>query len=122
MDAWYAPAVPKSFAIVIVVVAALFGAACEKTNHASIDKWQTSKKGLPKLKAALKNGSINPDLSAHAAENLYKRGNDQDAKAGLEALEASRRAQVMAKLAPRLWALARIEGEMNIGSRRIFLS
>ena len=113
MDAWYAPAVPKSFAIVIVVVAALFGAACEKTNHASIDKWQTSKKGLPKLKAALKNGSINPDLSAHAAENLYKRGNDQDAKAGLEALEASRRAQVMAKLAPRLWALARIEGEMS---------
>lgn len=107
------PAVPKSFAIVLVVVAALLGAACEKTNHASIDKWQTSKKGLPKLKAALKNGSIDPDLSAHAAENLYKRGNDQDAKAGLEALEPSRRAQVMAKLAPRLWAIARIEGEMS---------
>lgn len=104
---------PKSFAIVLVVVAALLGAACEKTNHASIDKWQTSKKGLPKLKAALKNGSINPDLSAHAAENLYKRGNDQDAKAGLESLEPSRRAAVMAKLAPRLWAIARIEGEMS---------
>jgi hypothetical protein len=103
--------VPKSFAIIVAALALVLG-GCEKTNHASIDKWQTSKKGLPKLKAALKSGSLDPDLSAHAAENLYKRGNDQDVTAALEAMAPNRREKVLAKLAPRLWAVARIEGEM----------
>ncbi|MBK9031986.1 MAG: hypothetical protein IPL61_11775 [Myxococcales bacterium] len=103
---------PKSVAIIFVVLALTLGAACEKTNHASIDKWLTSKKGLSKLKSTMKNGSIDPDLSAHAAENLYKRGNDQDAKAMFDAMAPARRDQVLAKLAPRLWAIARIEGEM----------
>jgi hypothetical protein len=103
--------VPKSFAIIVAALALML-AACEKTNHASIDKWQTSKKGLPKLKAALKSGSLDPDLSAHAAENLYKRGNDQDVKATLETMAPGRRDKLLAKLAPRLRAMARIEGEM----------
>lgn len=102
---------PKSFAIIVAALALVLG-GCEKTNHASIDKWQTSKKGLPKLKSTLKSGSLDPDLSAHAAENLYKRGNDQDVKAALEAMAPNRRDKVLAKLAPRLWAVARIEGEM----------
>jgi hypothetical protein len=104
--------VPKSFVFAIVTAMALLVGGCEKTNHASLDKWQTSKKGLSKLKAAVRSGSLDPDLSAHAAENLWKRGNDQVAKEGLESLSPDRRAKVMAKLAPRLWALARIEGEM----------
>lgn len=102
----------KPFVIVLALLGLLVVPACEKTNHANIDKWMSSKKGMGKLRGAVRDASLDPDLSAHAAENLYRRGADEDVKKAFEAMGPGRRAAVLAKLAPRLWNMARIEGEM----------
>lgn len=103
---------PKSLAIALALVLVSLS-ACEKTNHANIDKWMSSKKGMAKLKGALRNSGLDADLSAHAAENLYRRGADEDVKRAFEAMGPERRDAVLAKLAPRLWTMARVEGEMS---------
>src|SRR4051794_4944458 len=92
----------------------LFSAACEKTNHESIDKWQSTKKGPAKLKKALLDDSLDPDLSAHAAANMIKKGRDNEVRTELTNMSAPRRTAVIEKLAPRLWDLARVEGEMQL--------
>ncbi len=102
----------KSFVIALAVIGLLSVSACEDTDHANIDKWMTSKKGMGKLHSAVRNSGLDPDLSAHAAENLYRRGEDEDVKQAFEAMGVERRSKVLAKLAPRLWTMARVEGEM----------
>lgn len=106
----------RSSAIAAIAAAcALAGAsACEKTDHDNIDKWTHTQKGPDKLKAAFLDESLDPDLSAHAATNMLKTGKDGDVRAGFETLSASRRTQVIAKLAPRLWELARVERETDL--------
>ena len=88
---------------------------CEKTSHENIDKWMGTPKGPSKLMAAASNTTLDADLSAHAAANLIFIGQDTDVRKLFEnSLPAERRTAVMAKLAPRLWERARIEGEMTI--------
>lgn len=96
----------------MVVVAGLAAAGCEKPTHANIDKWMRSEKGPAKLRKAVSSSSLDPDLSAHAAENLIRRGDDDVARGLLEKLAPARRAAVVGKLAPRLWTVARVDGEM----------
>lgn len=86
--------------------------ACEKTNHESIDKWMTSKKGMGKLKSALTDSSLDPDLSAHAAENLLRKGEDELLRKTFEGMNPSRRDKVLPRFVERLWKLARVEGEL----------
>jgi hypothetical protein len=90
----------------------LFAVGCEKPTHANIDKWLKSEKGPAKLKKALSSTSLDPDLSAHAGENLVRRGDDDAVRERVEKLPETRRTAVVAKLAPRLWSMARVEGEM----------
>jgi HEAT repeat protein len=97
--------------VLTIAVALLFAAACEKTNHENIDKWSGTQKGPGKLKKALADEDLDPDLSAHAAANLIKRQQDNDVREALDKMSPGRRQQVLAKLAPRLWDLARIENE-----------
>lgn len=99
------------FASLIALVAL---GACEKTDHASIDKWQNTKKGPAKLKKALTDESLDPDLSAHAGANMIKKGRDPEVRTELGNMSPARRAAVVAKLAPRLWETARVEGEMQL--------
>lgn len=88
--------------------------ACDKVDHASIDKWQNTKKGPGKLKEAFTNHSLDPDLSAHAAANMIKKGRDQEVKTELDQMSVPRKQAIVAKLAPRLWDIARVEGEMQM--------
>src|SRR6185295_1831195 len=53
-------------------------------------------------------------LSAHAAANLIKRGDDRDVYGVLEAMTPGRRSAVIAKLAPRLWEIARVENDKDL--------
>jgi hypothetical protein len=99
------------FASLIALVAL---AGCEKTDHESIDKWQSTKKGPAKLKKALADESLDPDLSAHAGANMIKKGRDSEVRTELDNMAPARRTAVVAKLAPRLWETARIEGEMQL--------
>ncbi len=99
----------------LVLIAGLL-AACESTSHENIDKWMHTEKGPGKLKKALADEALDADLSAHAAANMIKKGMDPDVRSELESMTAQRRAQVIGKLAPRLWEIARIEGELNLPS------
>lgn len=99
------------FARVLTIALALWVAGCEKTSHESIDKWMGTQKGPGKLKKAFADEGLDADLSAHAGANLIKKGMDPDARAALETMSPGRRAQVIGKLAPRLWDLARVEDE-----------
>ena len=88
--------------------------ACDKASHENIDKWTHTEKGPDKLRKALADESIDADLSAHAAANMMvKTGKDADAKSELDQMSPPRRQQVIAKLAPRLWDMARVEGDMS---------
>jgi len=97
-----------------LVLIALLVAGCEKTNHDNIDKWTHTEKGPGKLKKTLADESIDADLSAHAGANLIKMGKDPEVKQIFEQMGAARRQQVIAKLAPRLWEVARVEGDMQM--------
>lgn len=96
--------------LIAVMSLGLFG-GCEKTDHESIDKWTRTEKGPGKLKKAVRDEGLDPDLSAHAAANMIRMGKDPDVRAAFEEMSPPRRVQVISKLAPRLWDLARIEKE-----------
>jgi hypothetical protein len=93
----------------------LLASGCgDKASHENLDKWTSTKKGPGKLKQAFLDESLDPDLSAHAAINMLKKGRDAEVKRELEQMNQTRRTQVIGKLAPRLWDMARIEGEMQM--------
>ncbi|HEU0037446.1 MAG TPA: hypothetical protein VFQ53_42840 [Kofleriaceae bacterium] len=91
-----------------------FVSGCEKTDHDSIDKWVRTEKGPGKLKTAVGNEDLDADLSAHAAENLIKMGQEADVRSAFEKMSPGRRTLVVGKLAPRLWNDARIEDEKKL--------
>jgi hypothetical protein len=93
---------------------AMLSAGCEKPDHENIDRWTKTQKGPDKLKQAFHDTALDPDLAAHAGENLLKLGQDAEVRRTLEAMAPDRRALVTAKLAPRLWNMARIEGDMTV--------
>jgi len=95
----------------LLLTAVLITGCSDKTTHENIDKWRTTQKGAGKLAAALADESIDADLSAHAAANMIKSSRDTDVRAALDQMNAGRRAKVIAALAPRLWEMARIEGD-----------
>ena len=97
-----------------IAIALLVVAGCEKTNHENIDKWTRTQKGPGKLKKAVADEDLDADLSAHAAANLVKMQHDNEVRAALEKMSPGRRQQLLAKLAPRLWDLARVESENTL--------
>ena len=102
------------FARVLLIAVVAFTLGCEKIDHENIDKWSHTAKGPAKLQKALANETIDSDLSAHAAATLVKRGDDRDVYTTLEAMAPARRSAVIAKLAPRLWEIARVENEKDL--------
>ena len=102
------------FVRVLLTAILAFTFGCEKLDHESIDKWSHTAKGPAKLRKALADESIDPDLSAHAAATMIKRSDDPEVFAVFEAMTPGRRSQVIAKLAPRLWDIARIEAENDL--------
>jgi hypothetical protein len=102
------------FARVLLIAVVAFTLGCEKVDHDNIDKWTHTSKGPGKLRKALGDDAIDPDLSAHAAANLIRHGDDPDVYAAFEAMAPGRRTEVVARLAPRLWDIARVENERDL--------
>ena len=102
------------FARVLLIAIVAWSSGCEKTDHENIDKWSHTGKGPAKLQKAVADETIDGDLSAHAAANLIKRGYDRDVYAVLETMTPGRRSAVIARLAPRLWEIARVENEKDL--------
>src|SRR4051812_8567857 len=96
------------------VFAFISAAGCGKVDHENIDKWAHTTNGPSKLKKALADETIDADLSAHAAANLIRHGDEPDVYAALEAMAPGRRPEVVGKLAPRLWDTARIEKDTDL--------
>lgn len=101
----------RAAALVFVM---LIAGCSDKVSHSNLDKWMQTENGPGKLKKALADESIDPDLAAHAAENLMIIRDDAGARDGVAKLSDKRRSEVLGKLAPRLWEMARIEGEMTM--------
>jgi len=102
-----------------VAVSGLAMTGCEKVSHENIDKWIGTRKGPGKLEEALRDSSLEPDLRAHAAQNLLIALNKEDlVYDALEASSESHRQAILAALAPRLWNDARIEDKMGRPSQR----
>jgi hypothetical protein len=104
------------FARLLLLAVLVFTSGCEKVNHENIDKWAHTAKGPAKLRKALVNESIEPELAAHAAATLIKRGDDPAVYAAFEAMAPARRAELISRLAPRLWDIARIESATDLPS------
>jgi len=102
--------------LISMLVTSLGLAACEKTDHETIDKWTRTQKGPAKLEKAFADEGLDADLSAHAGANMIRMGNDPEVRQAMEAMSPARRVQVIEKLAPRLWDVARIEREDAIPS------
>lgn len=98
------------------IVLAFIVAACGDVDHGDVDEAMDTEKGPGKLRGWVADGSLDPDLSAHAAQNLVILGEDSAVLPAFEKLSPERRAKVLAKLAPRLWKLARIEGDLTAAS------
>jgi len=103
-------------AIAISVATVLAASGCEKTDHENIDKWMNTQKGPGKLKKAVVDKGLDPELVAHAAENLIRLNQDNVVRDAFAAMTADRASAVTAKLAPRLWERARVEGENTVPS------
>jgi hypothetical protein len=102
------------FARVLLISVVVIAAGCEKTDHDNIEKWTHTQNGPAKLRKALSDEAIDADLSAHAAANLIRHGDDREVLAAFEAMTPDRRFHVVAKLAPRLWQIARVENERDL--------
>jgi hypothetical protein len=96
---------------ILIAIVIVIAAGCEKTNHENIDKWMRTQKGPGKLKKAVTDEGIDADFSAHAAANLVKMQMDGEVRGALDNMSPGRRSQLIAKLAPRLWDIARVENE-----------
>lgn len=108
------PIAVAAFTVGTACALALGAAGCEKLDHENIDRWSHTTKGPAKLLRAVTGDGADPDLSAHAAANLLRLDDDREVYAAFEAMPAARRADVIARLAPRMWSIARVEREREL--------
>jgi len=98
-----------------LAIAVLLLTACEKTDHDSIEKWGHTQKGPGKLKKALRDDGLDPDMSAHAAIVMITHHEQEpDVRAALNEMPAPRKQAVIKAMAPRLWQIARLEKENDL--------
>ena len=96
----------------VIAIAALMLGACETPSHENVDKWTHTAHGEAKLEKAFGDDSLDVDLSAHAGANLLRMGRDADVRSALQQMAPARRTAVVAKLAARMWEVARVDGEL----------
>ena len=103
-------------ALLLVLAGLVLASGCEKVSHENVDRWVNTEKGPDKLKKALRNNELAPDLRAHAGQNLIRMDEVANVMQAFEEMSEKHRPEVVEKLARRLWQDARIEGEMTMPS------
>ena len=100
----------------LVLLFAAWLSGCDKVDHENLDRWMSTEKGVEKLTKALRSDEHDPDLRAHAAQNLilHPEALFGTVKDELDNMDKGEAQAVMEKLAPRLWDNARIAGEMDV--------
>mgnify|MGYP003377938395 CR=1 FL=1 len=74
----------------LLIISLVLGIGCEKTNHENIDKWTRTEKGPGKLEKTLKDEGLDADLSAHAAANMIRMGNDPAVRTAFDQMSEAR--------------------------------
>jgi hypothetical protein len=100
-------------ACLVLLASSVLLVACERPTHENIDHWIRTEKGPDKLAATLRDPALDPDLRAHAAQNLIRRDQTDTVLALLKDVPAEPRQTVLAALIPRLWQDARISGALT---------
>src|SRR5580698_9664542 len=95
--------------VLAALVIAVAAGACDKATPENLDKWMRTEKGPDKLKKAFVDETLDADLAAHAAANLIHMQLESDVRTGFQAMSKDRRAEVVAKLVPRLWEMAKVD-------------
>jgi hypothetical protein len=103
--------------LVLTLAFSVWATACDKASHENIDKWLETSKGPGKLEDAMKNGDLDADLRAHAAQNLIRIGSEGEVFEYFEKASPETAQKILAKLAPRLWENARVDGAMTVPDR-----
>jgi hypothetical protein len=102
----------RSLLSVACLVASLAASAgCDKATHANIEKWRGTEQGPSKLEKALRNGDLDADLRAHAAQVLVAMDKVSEVNDVFSKMAPAPRADIVGKLAPRLWADAKTATE-----------
>lgn len=99
--------------LVLLLALAVATAACEKTTHDNIDKWRGTTKGPKKLENAVKDGDLDADLRAHAAQALVSIDKGDVALDAIRNMPDEPRAGVLDKLVPRLWQDAKPASDLD---------
>ncbi len=92
----------KASFLLAVVVAGIFGLACESVTPSRIEYWKGSTKGPGKLLAAVSDGELSPKLRAQAAAALADIGMSDMAEAAGGKLPATERWEILKTLIPLL--------------------
>ena len=98
------------------LAAMLLQSGCESASHDNIDRWLSTQKGPDKLKNALRDSELGPDLRAHAGQNLIRMDEHENVVQAFETMDEAERQTVLEKLVSRLWQDARIDGEFSVPS------
>ncbi|MBI4511135.1 MAG: hypothetical protein HY698_16000 [Deltaproteobacteria bacterium] len=108
----------KSWLTMFAVLVVAAGAGCEKTTHASIDKWRGTVKGPAKLARALSDSALEADLRAHAAQALVALAKVDQVLAAVPAMKEAERVDVLGKLFPRLWNDCKLSEELQVPTEK----
>lgn len=108
--------VARLLCILLVPGSILLLGGCEGVSHENIDRWPSTQKGPGKLRDALQDSQLEPDLSAHAGRNLIQMDETAFVIEAFGKMSETRRQAVLDKLVRRLWRDARIEGELTMPS------
>ena len=98
----------------VALAAVALAASCERVSHDNIDRWMNTQKGPDKLDKALRDGELDPELRAHAGQISVRMNNTAIVAEAFAPMPDADRQAVLAKLVPRLWADARVEGELTM--------
>ena len=98
---------------ILLVAFGVLGAACEKPTKENLDKWTRTEKGPQKIKDALANSELGPDLRARAARNLVRMEDWVTVKDTLGKTPDAEREPMVSALAKELW-----EDAKNFPDRR----
>ena len=80
---------------------------CEGVTHENIERWESTQKGPDKLREALLDPTVSPELRAHAAQILVRLDEADDVRRAVDQM-GGEKAAVVTALVERLWADARI--------------
>jgi hypothetical protein len=84
----------------VLALVLLGGVGCESVSPEKIELWKGTQKGPEKIEAALRNGSVAPNLRALAAAAMVEMGSPERVDEAMNAIPANERWEILKALVP----------------------